>query len=282
MAVSPARTAILPIKTRTPAREAHADYLRRLAVLRSTAAEGRRPLDRALDQLEHAQASVRTAEAALAAVDAKETALITAWDSAGSPWPPPSPPAGMKQARAEAEDALAVTRRTLVAVQRNAEATRGPAERAAAAAGEFAKETDSKVRDILMEIADTALAQLVEARINAAKIEGAIRSLAAAMAAKEWFSAAEHVNMAIYKMREPEPPSQCSFVRQPHLPADYRRRTPNSSFRDSTMSKKQQSLGRRRPVRGPSSNLKISVPIPLRIRSRTIRRILAGLGRYRG
>jgi hypothetical protein len=207
MAISPARVSPRIVKTRSAARTALHNHQEKLHKAQEVAADARKPFERAFDQHEHAKAAVRSAESTLAAVDAQEAALIGSWDAAGSVWPPPSPSAELKKARADADDALAVARRALSTVERNMETASGPADRAAAAVTEIAKASDSKIRDVVMEEGDAALARLADAMTKAAKAKSAVISLADALLAKGWLTAAEHINTALFSARTPMPPS---------------------------------------------------------------------------
>ncbi len=204
MVASPARTPIRVIKTRTPARTDLFTLTERVAKARADATEVHKPFQRALDQLENARAGVHSAEAALVTVDAQEAALIGTWDAGGSVWPPPSPSAELKKARADADDALAVARRTLSTVERNVEVARAPADRAAQRAAEISKDTGIKVIDVVMEEAQAALERLANALTQVAEAAGAVRSISEALVVSGNLSAAEHVRTARSQLRTPE------------------------------------------------------------------------------
>lgn len=205
MPVSPARSPVRAVKIRTSERADLDNKIGRLQQARAGADEAQRPLDRARDQGEHAAVMVRNAEAGVSGINDQEAALIKAWDAAGSPWPPPSPPPELKKARAEADDALAVARRLSTTVQRNAELAQGPAQQAANVVNERASEVELAVRDVMMAEGQAALSRLTDARANAAEAEGAVSSIAAAMVARKWFLPAEHLHIALHTLLWPAP-----------------------------------------------------------------------------
>jgi hypothetical protein len=196
MAVSATRTTVRVVRStaRTDLDETH----KRLRQAKEAAAAARHPLDRANDQLEHAQQSERSAQAGVVAVDAQEAALV------GESWPPQAPSPKLKQARRDAEDNLAAARRTLTTVQDNVAAARGPAEQAAAKVAEIGNELESAICAVLIEEGQAALARLVEARRHAIAVEGAVRAIALTMANKQFFRGAEQISTALYEISRPE------------------------------------------------------------------------------
>jgi hypothetical protein len=188
---------------RSPARTALADHIERQGQARAAAAEARRSLDRARDQAEHAQATVRTAEAALAAINERESALVNDWGNAGSPWPPPSPSPKSKQVRADAENDLAVARRMLNTVEHNAEIAQAEVARAAIAESEISKQTEAAVIAVLAEEADAAIRRVADARAKAVQVESGARSLLALLVDRRYFREAEPIGNAMHQLRMP-------------------------------------------------------------------------------
>lgn len=165
---------------------------------REAAAAARQQLDQRNDQVEHAETGVRNAEATVTAIDAKESELV------GDTWPPAAPPKALKQSRVEAEEALAVWRRTLATVRRNAELARVPADEATLAAVETEKEIDAAICRVLVEQAQAALSNMVDARATAALSESAVRSIVAVLSERKSFRAAEGLSMSLHQSARPE------------------------------------------------------------------------------
>jgi hypothetical protein len=159
----------------------------------------RQSYDRAQDQDEHAQALVREADDALVDFDRKEAQAI------GQSWPPRSPSPKEREARRALEETLASRKRTLAVVQQKADAARVPAEEAAAVVNKLASETIPLAIAVLAEEGNVALAELVSARADAAKAEGTVRSIAAALVERRAFREAEVINVTVNATPWPEP-----------------------------------------------------------------------------
>ena len=129
----------------------------------------------------------------------RESALV------GKTWPPPAPSAKLKAARQKAEDDLATARRTRKTVQQIVEAARLPAEEAAGVVNRLAGEAIPLAIAVIAEEGNGALAELVSARADAAKAEGVVRSIAAALVQRKAFPEAEHINVAVNTMPWPVP-----------------------------------------------------------------------------
>jgi hypothetical protein len=194
MPASATNTRIRAVEKGSPARDDLDGTIKRRDQARQAAAAARQPLDRGLDQQEHAEQSERNAQAAVAAVDAHEASLV------GKSWPPPSLTPKMKESRRNAEDDLAAARRILSTVQSNVAAARGPAELAAAKVAEIEGEIDGAICAVMIEEGQAALARLVETRHRAIEAEGVCRSLALTMASKQWFRGAETISASLYAL----------------------------------------------------------------------------------
>jgi hypothetical protein len=196
MAASAVRT---PARaSRSPARDNVADIIKRLGLMREAAAAALQPLNRSIDQKEHAQRLVRIADGKLLDFDRAEAQAV------GQSWPPQSPSTKQREQRRVLAEDLSGAERTLRAVEAKAEVARGPAEQAAVKIAEIAAELDVAICAVLAEEGQAALARLVEARRHAIEAEGAVRSIALTMASKQWFRAAEQVSTALYEMPRPE------------------------------------------------------------------------------
>lgn len=205
MPSSPTRAPARTVKLSSPARTALATHLDLLRQAQIAADEARRPLDRARFQVTQAEVAVRTSEAAIAALDEKETKAIREWDLAGSPSPPPVTSKELRLVRADEADALAAARRMLDTVRRTADAAIGQVERAQAEARAIGKQTESAAIAVLIEESEAALTCLVEANIQAATASSSVRSFVAALVARGRFTEAERINTALYDMARPRP-----------------------------------------------------------------------------
>ena len=198
---------------RSPARHVLFEHLECVAKRHEAAAVVRLPLDRARDQEERATGMLRAAETKLAAVDAQEADAIRAWDTAGSSWPPPSPTAEIKKARASAEDALGLARRILSAVQAAVEAARLPAEQATAAANQLAAQSAPLIAAVLVEEAHAATVRLGVARAEVAKAVSIAKSVAFGLAERKFYREAE----AIQQFLDATPRPDVVFDAEPYL-----------------------------------------------------------------
>jgi hypothetical protein len=182
---------------RTPARVALNDHHGRFRDATNTAAVTRQSYDTELDRQEHAQALVRDRQAAVAAIDAKEAALV------GDAWPPKSPPPKLKEQRAAAADDLDHARRVLATVEKKVEAARGPSDAAAIAVREMSTEIPALVNAVLLESGQEAVARLGAARAALAQAESTVDSIRAVLVERHDFRAAEKIAFAVRDLRFP-------------------------------------------------------------------------------